>query len=232
MANKPTPHSGHRSRMMARFESDQLLIGFSEHEILEMLLYYCIPRANTNELAHKLIGRFRSLDGVMSSSVEELEASGLVTRRTALSLKYFYAVSGILQCGSRKGISISDMLDVKDLVYSYFKDQRRECCRMFGINEANTLEEPLTLSYGDEAAVEVEVRELLSAAFKLNCKRILIAHNHPFTNASPSNTDIAVTEQFRQRLSDNGYELFDHIIIGQLDMFSFRENGLLINSMF
>ena len=67
-------HGGHRERMRKRFKESGNFKGFSEHEILEMLLFYIVPRKNTNDIAHELIKKFGSLNSVLNASVEELSS--------------------------------------------------------------------------------------------------------------------------------------------------------------
>lgn len=83
MVEKKNPHEGHRERMKQRYLS-QGLDGFAEHEVLEMLLFYSVPRADTNELAHALLDRFSDLHGVLSAEPRELCQVSGVKMHTAI----------------------------------------------------------------------------------------------------------------------------------------------------
>jgi NAD-dependent DNA ligase len=82
-------HGGHRERMRKRFKESGNFKGFSEHEILEMLLFYIVPRKNTNDIAHELIKKFGSLNSVLNASVEELSSVKDMGESSANSLLFF-----------------------------------------------------------------------------------------------------------------------------------------------
>jgi DNA repair protein RadC len=90
MKDKSKTHMGHRERMRKRFANSGLSFsGFEEHEILEVLLYRCFKRKNTNEIAHWLLDEFGTLEGVMAASVEELCKVKFVGEKTAERLKFY-----------------------------------------------------------------------------------------------------------------------------------------------
>ena len=214
--------------MRARFERDPLLTGFSEHEILEMLLFYCIPRVNTNDIAHSLLAKYGTLDRVMSCTPEELEQSGLISRQAAVSLSFFRSLSGYLQRGSqRKRVTVDIMRDVKEYVFCCFKDDRTELVRLFGVNPRKEIASSAVIGQGTFAKVFSNTDILTDAVIRKGFKDIIIAHNHPFSDPDPSESDIETTARLAAKLKDAGVTLLDHIITGQAEVFSFREAGLI-----
>ena len=89
-------HLGHRGRMKKRFLENRDLSGFSQHEVLEMLLFFCYARSDTNALAHRLINHFGSFDAVMTAEPEELIRSGLVGDSPAWAISFFCSLCPIL----------------------------------------------------------------------------------------------------------------------------------------
>lgn len=230
MSEKRSTHEGHRSRMRARFEADPMFLNFSEHEILEMLLFYCVPRANTNELAHRLIDRFGSLLGVLSKTPEELEASGLVGKNTALSLSFFFSVSAYLQRGEpMRPVGLQSMRDVKEYVLNSFAGESKEVVKLFGISPSLIIKGSRVINRGLSDNVSCDLTMFAEAAVLLGSKEVLLAHNHPFSDSSPSEADISNTRLICSKLGELGISVVDHLIAGHSGVFSFRENGLMHN---
>ena len=230
MSNETNPHAGHRQRMRERLYADPLLTGFSEHEILEMLLYYSVPRADTNETAHSLISKYGSLDAVLSTPMSELGKSGIVGESTARSLAFIGSVCGYLRRGLvRRYVSVNSLNDVKDHIYSAFRDERRELLLIYGVNQNKNIVFTKVLASGNDRMVlydhDALLREIMSAGFK----DIILAHNHPFAGSAPSQQDIEATDRLIISLKDLNITLLDHLIAGDTDVYSFRENGRLFD---
>lgn len=225
---KKNLHEGHRARMKERYENDLLLMSFSEHEILEMLLFYCIPRVNTNELAHSLLRRFGSLDRVLSCPPDELAKTKLVSRQTAVSLRFFYSLGGYLQRGNpRKRISVDSLRDLKEYVFCRFKEDTKEQVRLFGINPLREIAACTLVGRGTSSMVAFDVGAVAEAAAGMGFKDVILAHNHPFSDPAPSDSDITATGKLNIKLNDIGIHLLDHLIVGQAEVFSFREKGFI-----
>ena len=206
--NDKSIHAGHRERMRKRFESDPLLLNFSEHEILEMLLYYCIPRANTNEL----------------------ERSGIIKRGTAVSLCFLGAVSAYVQRGGGRKVSIGDFAAVKEYVYSCLASETKEVIRLFGVTPSQEIVSSEIISRGLSANVTFDLPLITEAAVRLGCQEVLLAHNHPFSSFEPSGADTGNTQIIARRLESLNIRLLDHLIVGNTGVYSFREHGLISES--
>ena len=111
-------HGGHRERMRKRFKESGNFKGFSEHEILEMLLFYIVPRKNTNDIAHELIKKFGSLNSVLNASVEELSSVKDMGESSANSLLFFREL--INYCST-----VTDSrIDIRNIIVSETKSRR------------------------------------------------------------------------------------------------------------
>ena len=221
-------HTGHRSRMKLRFENDPLLLGFSEHEILEMLLYYCIPRADTNALAHSLISRYGTLCDVLEQDIDELVSSGLLSRNSAVSLKFFDAVAGYLQRGGGGAvIKVSNFPDVEEYIFSLFRGIHTEQLRVFTVDKKNELVLTGILHGGGKESILLRSDKLAKEIAALGCRDVIIAHNHPFMTGAPSQADVEETRKLQQLLNNEGVILLDHYVVGRERIFSFRRAGLM-----
>ncbi|MBR6872571.1 MAG: hypothetical protein IKN17_03580 [Ruminococcus sp.] len=225
------PHDGHRSRMRKRLELDPHLSGFSEHEILEVMLYYCLPRVNTNELAHRLIMHFGSLASVMSRTPDELAAIGIISRNCAVSLTFFSSVARYLGTGGRAvRVSISDIRAVKQLVFSGFAGLGREAIRIYGVSPRKEISVSRLIDRGFFSSVQIDIQLLIDTARSTRCSDIIIAHNHPESDCEPSDPDIVNTRIIARELSERHIHLLDHLIVGDSEVFSFREHGLVFDT--
>ena len=230
MSGEQNSHSGHRQRMRERLLSDPLLTGFSDHEVLEVLLYYCIPRANTNGIAHSLIYHFGSLDAVLTATPDELTKSGLVSSGTAISLSFFGSVCGYMRRGPvTKPISVTSLKDVKDHIAALFKEEKREVFLMIGVNPRKEILCNRIIAIGDDKQLFYDPESLYRAVISFGFKDIILAHNHPFSDCTPSEKDIDSTKRLLIKLKDLDITLLDHLIFGEEEVFSFRENGMIFD---
>lgn len=226
--NSQNPHAGHRQRMRERLFSDPLLTGFTEHEVLEMLLYYCIPRVDTNGTAHSLIYYFGSLDAVMTASPEEMVQSGLIGREAAASLAFFGSVCGYLRRGFvRRPVTVDSVRNIKNHIHGLFYGEKREVFLICGVNPRKELVSNRIVGIGDDREMFYNPDTLLRAILSFGFKSIILAHNHPFSPPTPSHQDIDTTRRLMILLRDMDIEVIDHLISGIDGVFSFREYGMI-----
>ncbi|MBR4554013.1 MAG: hypothetical protein IKO27_00300 [Ruminococcus sp.] len=230
MSSIKADHSGHRERMRQRFAEIQSFKGFSEHEILEMLLYYCIPRLNTNELAHRLIDRFGSLNGVLDASAEELERSKLVNRNTAISLRFFFSLCGYYQKkNGPQSVSASAHKDVMEFITRSFAGETVEVVKLFPLDRQRRLKNCCTVSMGSTDSVSFYSSQLVLKIEELGCRSLFIAHNHPGQSGVPSDEDVVYTRLLMSKLKEKNITVLDHVIVGSDGTHSLRSSGLVFD---
>ena len=230
MSIEQNTHIGHRQRMRERLMSDPLLTGFSEHEILEMLLFYCIPRTNTNHTAHSLIYHFGSLEAVLTASADEIAKSGIVSSSTALSLSFFGSLCGHMRRDMvRKRVEINSLQDIKDYIRTLFYGEKREVFMAIGVNSRKEMVCNKVIAVGNDSMLFYDPESLFRTVIGLGFKDIILAHNHPFTSSKPSEEDIDSTRRLLLRLRDLDITVLDHLIAGESEVFSFREHGLMFD---
>ena len=119
-------HGGHRERMRKRFKESGNFKGFSEHEILEMLLFYIVPRKNTNDIAHELIKKFGSLNSVLNASVEELSSVKDMGESSANSLLFFRELINYCSTVTDSRIDIRNISAALSFVNNCFRNEKQE----------------------------------------------------------------------------------------------------------
>ena len=220
-------HSGHRERMKKRF-LEHGLDNFDDHSALELLLFYAIPRRDLNPVAHALLERFGSLNGVFEASAAELrQGEGLgenaatllriipqVSRRYMLSRTPAGAVLDTVAQAARYLIPYF-MYERDEVVYVLCLDARRRavCCREIGRGVVN--------------AAAVNARRIAELALEQRAGSVILSHNHLSGNALPSAEDENATRQIARALALLGVELLDHIVVAGCDYVSMAECGTL-----
>ena len=221
-------HDGHRARMRAKFAKNINFSNFEEHEILEMLLYYCYPRGNTNQTAHRLINRFGSLSGVLSASYEELVESKIIGANPALSLKFFYALNIYLHVDKTTDeIDIRDIPRLKDFIGDLFYGMSYEQFKLFFTDNSYILKNHMDIQTGSSQAVEISLRNVTKAILNSGANYFFIAHNHPNSSSLPSDEDILLTKKIITHLRNMDIHLLDHFIVGNDGISSMRQLGLI-----
>lgn len=206
-------HDGHRNRMRKRF-CEQGFDGMESHELLEMLLFYSVPRKDTNELAHRLINEFGSLSGVLEASVERLTAVDGVSYNSAVLIKMILPLYTRYNSERSKAKRFNRPEDCGDYLVSYYIGVDNErvvvlcldaSCRILGIE---------AVCEGDADIAVLNSRKLMTAIMKYpTVSGIIIAHNHPGGVALPSKDDITATESVANTVRSIGVRLVDHIIV-------------------
>jgi DNA repair protein RadC len=222
-------HGGHRERMKKRF-SEHGLDNFDDLYVIELLLFYVIPRRETNTIAHALFERFGSLEEIFEAPIPELMKVNGVGEKTATFLKLIPQISRrymIDKTHTEKGNIISSttqagayfvplfMYEKDEVIYMICLDSkcRLICCRQLGRGVVN--------------AAEVSIRQIVETALSYSATSVILAHNHINGLALPSREDEMSTRQISSALSLVGIVLADHIIVAGDDYVSLADSGLI-----
>lgn len=221
-------HDGHRARLRRRFiEANDGFDSFEEHQILELILFYGIPRRDTNDYAHILIDKFGSLSKVVDAPIESLTEFSFVNENTAVLLKMLPAFMSVYHKSSNKKESYDNTNKLIDLFKSDFAGSTHEEFRIacFNVNLGLICDE--LISSGGPTSSSVDMRRLMEIIVRSNTVNIAIAHNHPNGEPTPSNADISVTRQIDTLAKGIGVTLLDHIIVGETRSVSLRNKGYI-----
>ena len=221
-------HDGHRKRLKERFlrEGAERL---QEHELLELLLFYAIPRSDTNETAHALLSRFGSIAGVAAAPLEALEAVPGVGANAATLIKTVDAVRQRIDRADEQGtmrILVSE--DAAAILEKRFRGLDRECVYLLCIDARRRVLCCEQIASGSLSEVEISVRSVAELALRNGAQGVIVAHNHPDAPALPSREDELVTIQIMKALATIGVTLIDHIIVSDTEYYSMADNGALV----
>ncbi len=218
-------HDGHRQRLRERFRREGLE-HFEAHEVLELMLFYCIPRQDTNELAHRLLNRFGSLAQVLEAPPEELEKVPGIGANAATFLSLTTAVGRYyLVNRASQNVILPTVEKCGEYLVPFFYGRRNEtvyllcldakckvlCCREVGEGSVNS--------------AGVPIRRIVEMALGINATTVVLAHNHPSGLALPSGEDVAATRRVAAALDTVEITLADHIVVADDDFVSLAQSG-------
>lgn len=205
-------HEGHRDRMRKRFIISKAE-GFSEHELLEMLLYCPIPRKNTNGIAHSLIKRFGSLHAVLNAEIKDLIKVDGVGKKTAVFLKSFLKVVEAYNKREESFVRITSTKDCVDFLFDRYKAADKEWVSAMCLDEECNVLQWKVLCEGGLQSASFNIKDLVSMVVECEATAVVLAHNHPVGVPYPSSDDVASTVVLRQALGHINIALLDHIIL-------------------
>ena len=220
-------HDGHRERLKERF-SDHGLDNFNDLNALELLLFYAIPRKDTNEIAHQLLERFGSLDEVFSASMQQLQQVPGVGYHAAVLIRL---VPQLAKRGAIRSAGTPTQFTNARAIAHYLQprlqNEKNEQLLLLCLTPQKRLISLVVLSQGVVNNVTLNVRQLVEEALRKRASSVIIAHNHPTGNPRPSAEDEMMTRRVYDALKLVDITLADHIVIGGELYFSFQEAGLL-----
>ena len=218
-------HDGHRQRLKDRFMKEGL-DNFDQHQVLELLLFYCVPRQDTNPLAHALLDRFKTLSQVLDASPAELKkvpgvGDSVVTFFSLLTeVGRYYRVNKaanhrILETIEKCGQFLVPYFDGRhnETVFLLCLDAKCKvlCCKEVGEGSVNS--------------AAVPIRRIVEMALGANATSVVLAHNHPSGIAIPSGDDVQTTRRLMAALAAVEIQLVDHIVVADEDYVSMVQSG-------
>lgn len=218
-------HEGHRQRLKNRF-LEEGLDGFTDVQVLELLLFYCIPRKDTNPIAHALLKHFGALSQVLEAPVEELVKVPGISQNAATLLHLitetgrYYLVDRANQNKILPTIEkcAAYMLPfffgrTVETVFLLCLDAKCKvlCCKEIGEGSVNS--------------AGISVRKIVETALAANATTVVLAHNHPSGVALPSGEDVVTTRRIAMALRAVEVHLADHIVVADDDYVSMAQSG-------
>ena len=218
-------HDGHRQRLKQLFR-DNGLDNFYENQALELLLYYCIPRKDTNPIAHALLDRFGSISQVLEAPVEELMQVEGVGEHAATFLHLITEISRyyLVKRGENNKILLT-LEDCARYLLPHFYGRRNETVFLLCLDAKCKVLSCRELGEGSVNAAGISVRKIMETALAVNATTVVLAHNHPSGIAIPSPDDIQTTRRIAMALSAVGIHLADHIVVADEDYVSMVQSG-------
>ena len=216
----PNVHEGHRKRMRERIALDPHMLNFNDHELLEILLGASIKRANTNEIAHRLLDRFGGLAGVFNAPIDELTNEDGVGESVATLLHIQGALLRAYMQDKYKVISSKfGEADLFQAVVSMFLGYPHEMIYCFCLDSKNRVISKHRLSDGISNRTNLDMTQLARIAILNNASSVMLAHNHPSGRLTPSNEDLMLTKAVSEKLEILGIRLAEHVIVAGTQVF-------------
>lgn len=223
----PSYIKDHRKRLRSRFlEGGAGAV--PDYELLELLLFGAIARQDVKPLAHALIDHFGDLAGVVTAEPGQLRRVPEVGEAVIVALKLAEAISHrLVRAKVLNRPVISSWNALLDYCHTTMAHRSVEHVRALFLDRKNCLIADEELARGTVDHVPVYPREVLRRALELEASALILVHNHPSGDPTPSQQDIALTDRIRQAAESLGLVLHDHLIIGKSREYSFRSEGLL-----
>ncbi|TWT13653.1 JAB domain-containing protein [Reyranella sp. CPCC 100927] len=226
-ATPDRPHYwGHRQRVRDRVQASGVE-GFQDYELLELLLFHAIERIDVKPLAKQLLARFGTLGDVLSADTERLKDEGVDPRTVVL----FRTVREAgLRLARREVIDkpvIGSWQKLIDYCHAALQYEKTEQFRILFLDRKNVLIADEVQQRGTVDHTPVYPREVVKRALELNASALILVHNHPSGDPTPSRADIDMTKEVKVAAKALGIEVHDHLVIGRKNHASFRSLGLL-----
>lgn len=218
-------HDGHRQRLKDLFRKEGL-DNFYDYQALELLLYYCIPRKDTNPIAHALIDHFGSLSQVLEATVEELTQVAGVGENTATFLHLVTEIGRYYLVNRAEQVKIlATIEDCARYLIPRFYGRRNETVFLLCLDAKCKVLCCRELGEGIVNSTHISVRKIMETALAVNASSVVLAHNHPSGIAIPSGDDIQTTRRIAAALSAVDIHLADHIVVADDDYVSMVQSG-------
>jgi DNA repair protein RadC len=220
-------HHGHRARMRQRLLKagpDSVL----DHELLEMVLFLALPRRDTKPIAHALLTRFGSFGNAIAAPLIELRGVRGLGEAGAAALKIVQAAAlRLAQEEARQVVELTSWDRLIDYLTIHLARERVEHVRVLYLDTRNRLIADEAQGKGTVNHTPVYPREVVKRALELQATAMILVHNHPSGDPTPSRADIEMTGEIKAAAQVFGIVLHDHLIIGNGRHVSLRREGLL-----
>lgn len=208
-------HDHHRERMRKRYYLSGF-DSFSNHEILEMLLYYSIPRGDTNELAHRLIERFGDFNHVIEATPDELKSVKGIGDASAILLKLIEASLRVYASAYVESeVRYDTIKKIADFMWPRFFGLDHERLYMLLLNNKMGIIDCIVLSEGAINATTIQARYIIERTIAKKAAGVVLAHNHPHGLATPSESDVLLTKRLYEGLALIDIPLVEHIVFAE-----------------
>lgn len=224
MPNKPS-YFGHRERIREKFAAAGL-DSFLDHEILELLLTYAVPRRDTKPLAWALLKKFGTLAAVFDADENQLTQVDGIGTGAARFLRLIRAVFKKYSLDEvKETVSIRTPQQVLEYCKASLAGKKEECLEIIYLSVRNTVMSTQVVASGLIDRVAVSPRKIVECALTAKASAIILVHNHPSGDATPSQEDISLTQDVIQAAALFGILVHDHIIVGKGSHYSLKANG-------
>ena len=218
-------HDGHRQRLKDRFLREGL-DGFTDIQVLELLLFYAVPRRDTNPIAHALLERFGSLAKVLDAPVVKLTQVDGISENGATFLKLVREIERRYALSQGEEIILNTIDDCCEYLSRFFKGKKNETVFLLSLDAKLKMLSCREVGEGSVNYASVPIRRVVEMALDDGATSVILAHNHPSGIAIPSNDDIQTTRRLAMALSTVEIQLADHIVVAEDEYVSMVQSGI------
>lgn len=228
MTAKEIDHSGHRERLKNRYKTEGL-DHFDEINVLELLLFYCIPKQDTNPIAHRLLDEFGSLKRVFEADIAALKGVKGMGDHSALFISMMKDISRYygVKCAQTMP-AMKTLNDCGNYMKEYFVGRTTETVFLLCLDAKSAVISCRKVSEGSVNATSVSVRRISEIAVQDKATSVVLGHNHPSGVAIPSTEDIQTTLHIKNALAGLDIQLLDHFIFAGNDFVSLYQSSLIM----
>lgn len=213
MNNNKSIHEGHRQRLKNKFLENGF-VGFEHHNILEMLLFYSIPRRDTNEIAHELLNRFGSLKNVFNAEFDELIQVNGISENSATLIKMVPQIAReYLSDYSNSKVSFDSEKRIGEYFVNKYIGETKEVVYAMLLNSKFELIDCIKIHEGSVNSAFVSPRKIIDSVVKQNAAMVVLAHNHPDGSVCPSMEDISTTANLISIFRPFDIALVEHFLV-------------------
>ncbi len=213
-ATKPSVlYEGHRDRMRQRF-LDYGMDHMQDTELLEILMFYSIPRKDTKEVAHELVQSFGSISGVMNADIDELTKVPGVTYNSAVLIRLALVLARKYAIDSHEDLPVYNTIDkIGQYVKRLYIGVNVERVYLLLFDNALRMIDCCWISDGSVNSAIPKTRVMIEKAYQKQAASVILVHNHPHGIAVPSGDDIAMTHRLDSAFDLVGIKLLEHIVV-------------------
>lgn len=220
-------HEGHRKRLKDRFFKEGL-DSFESHQVLELLLFFSIPRKDTNEIAHELLDKYGSLAGVFEADIKDLMKTPSIGENSAFLLTLIPSLARrYLNDKWRDKPELNSSTKAGEFTVSLFAGRTYEVFFVICLDAQNKVNYAQLVHEGTINEAPVYPRLIVEAALRHKANSVILAHNHPGGSMNPSRADIEATSKIKIAMEAISIKVVDHIIVCGEKYTSFAEKGLI-----
>ncbi|MBE6685730.1 MAG: hypothetical protein E7591_00675 [Ruminococcaceae bacterium] len=210
---KENLHEKHRQRTRERFLQNGLE-SFNDHQVLELMLFFSIPRCDTNETAHRLLNKYGSLSAVFDAGYSDFLKQNGVGTNTATLFSIIPELARRYMIDKSTGKRVfKTMDDITELLINHFIGQSEEYVELFMFDASMKLIAHTPIQKGDPNSTSLNPQIIAESVFEHNAVNFLLAHNHPSGSLEPSDFDLSVTREIYRAFLPMNKRLIDHIIV-------------------
>lgn len=225
-----TLHEKHRERLKEKF-LEFGLDGLEDHELVELLLFYAVPRQNTNEIAHKLINEYGRISDILEADTENLMKIKGISKHSAVLFKLILAaVNKYMNEQNDIANAMLTPQNIDTYIKNLFYGHTNEVAYALLLDKDCVVKKVKKLSTGTVNAAPIYPREVIKLAVNERYPYILLAHNHPNGNAMPSQNDLKITKTIELALNFVEVRLVDHVIVSGEKVISLSKNFKILEN--